>query len=133
MPIFTYKLIVFAYFLLLRDFYNFGIIKIGGKIVELRKKKKLTPETLGKLIGTSGAVIGRFERQEITPSVEIANKMASSLGVSLDYLVGNLELELTDTLVERVKEVSKMSEKLRLLDELEDIEKIIFLILLILQ
>ena len=49
--------------------------------------------------------------QEITPSVEIANKMASSLGVSLDYLVGNLELELTDTLMERVKEVSKMSEK----------------------
>jgi transcriptional regulator with XRE-family HTH domain len=86
-------------------------MELGNKIVELRKKKNLTRETLGKLIGTSGAVIGRYEREEITPSVEIANKMASSLGVSLDYLVGNLELELTDTLMERVKEVSKMSEK----------------------
>lgn len=84
---------------------------LGSKIVELRKKKSLTREALGKLIGTSGAVIGRYERQEITPSVEIANKMATSLGVSLDYLVGNVELELTDTLMERVKEVSKMSDK----------------------
>jgi transcriptional regulator with XRE-family HTH domain len=79
--------------------------------VELRKKKSLTKETLGKLIGTSGAVIGRYERQKITPSVEIANKMATSLGVSLDYLVGNLELELTDTLMAIVKEVRKMAEK----------------------
>jgi transcriptional regulator with XRE-family HTH domain len=86
-------------------------MNIGSKIIELRKKKSLTREALGKLIGTSGAVIGRYERQEITPSVEIANKMATSLGVSLDYLVGNVELELTDTLMERVKEVSKMSDK----------------------
>jgi hypothetical protein len=37
--------------------------------------------------------------------------MATSLGVSLDYLVGNLELELTDTLMAIVKEVRKMAEK----------------------
>ncbi len=82
-----------------------------SKIVELRKKKDLSREDLGKLVGTSGAVIGRYERQEITPSVEIANKIALALGVSLDFLVGNVELELNDTLMEKVKEVNKMSDK----------------------
>lgn len=46
---------------------------------------------------------GRYERQEINPSVEIANKIALVLGVSLDFLVGNVELELNDTLMEKVK------------------------------
>ena len=62
-------------------------------------------------MGTSGAVIGRYEREEITPSVEIANKIAKALGVSLDYLVGNTELELNDKLLNRIKEVTKMNEK----------------------
>jgi len=84
---------------------------LGSKIVELRKKKNLSREDLGKLVGTSGAVVGRYERQEITPSVEIANKIALALGVSLDFLVGNVELELNDTLMEKVKEVNKMSDK----------------------
>jgi len=84
---------------------------LGSKIVELRKKKNLSREDLGKLVGTSGAVIGRYEREEITPSVEMANKIASALGVSLDFLVGNVELELNDTLMEKVKEVNKMSDK----------------------
>jgi len=29
----------------------------------------------------------RYERQEINPSVEIANKIALALGVSLDFLL----------------------------------------------
>ena len=67
---------------------------LGKKILELRKEKKLTREKLGKIIGTSGAIIGRYERNERTPSVEIARKMALALGVSLDYLVGNTEFML---------------------------------------
>jgi transcriptional regulator with XRE-family HTH domain len=86
-------------------------MELGDKIVELRKKKSISREELGKLVGTSGAVIGRYERQEITPSVEMANKIAAALGVSLDYLVGNVELELNDTLMQKVKEVNQMSEK----------------------
>ncbi len=68
-------------------------------------------EELGKGVGTSGAVIGRYEREEITPSVEIANKMAKALEVSLDYLVGNTDLELTDKLMNRIKEVARMTDK----------------------
>lgn len=62
---------------------------ISNNITRLRKEKNLSREDLGSIVGTSGAVIGRYERNEITPSVEIANKIARALEVSLDYLVGN--------------------------------------------
>jgi transcriptional regulator with XRE-family HTH domain len=86
-------------------------MNIGSRITELRKKNDLTRESLGKSVGTSGAVVGRYERNEITPSVEIANKIASALNVSLDYLVGNTDLELNQSLMNRIKEVANMSEK----------------------
>jgi len=63
-------------------------MNIGQKITELRKEKGLSREGLGKIVGTSGPVIGRYERNEITPSVEIAKKIADALDVSLDYLTG---------------------------------------------
>lgn len=34
-------------------------------------------------VGTSGAMIGKYERDEMTPSVEMAKKIADALNVSL--------------------------------------------------
>ncbi len=71
-------------------------MKIGDKISSLRKQKGLNRDELGKIVGTSGAVIGRYERDEITPSVEIARKMADALEVSLDYLTGSTNFVIQD-------------------------------------
>ena len=71
-------------------------MKIGTTITRLRKERGLSREDLGTNAGTSGAVIGRYERDEITPSVEIANKIAKALDVSLDYLVGNNSVIVKD-------------------------------------
>jgi len=71
-------------------------VKIGDKISSLRKQKGLNRDELGKIVGTSGAVIGRYERDEITPSVEIARKMADALEVSLDYLTGSTNFVIQD-------------------------------------
>jgi transcriptional regulator with XRE-family HTH domain len=71
-------------------------MKIGDKISSLRKDKGLNRDELGKIVGTSGAVIGRYERDEITPSVEIAKKMADALEVSLDYLTGSTNFVIQD-------------------------------------
>lgn len=40
------------------------------------------------------AVIGRYERDEVKPSIEIAAAIAEALEVSLDYLVGKSDLLL---------------------------------------
>jgi len=71
-------------------------MKIGDKISSLRKQKGLNRNELGKIVGTSGAVIGRYERDEITPSIEIARKMADALEVSLDYLTGSTNFVIQD-------------------------------------
>jgi transcriptional regulator with XRE-family HTH domain len=71
-------------------------MRIGDKVSSLRKQKGLNRDEFGKVVGTSGAVIGRYERDEITPSVEIAKKMADALDVSLDYLTGSTTYVIQD-------------------------------------
>jgi hypothetical protein len=39
----------------------------------------------------------------------MAAKIANALGVSLDYLVGNTDLELDKNTLKRIEQVSKMS------------------------
>ena len=81
---------------------------LSTRILELRKVKKLSREKLGRLIGTSGAIIGRYERNERTPSVEIARKMAKALGVSLDYLVGDSAVKLDRDILKKIEAIQNL-------------------------
>jgi len=61
----------------------------GNRVLALRKQKGWSQPELGKAVGTSGAIVGRYERGEITPSIEVARKLAEAFGVTLDYLVSD--------------------------------------------
>ena len=81
-------------------------------ITRLRKEKGISREALGNGAGTSGAVIGRYERNEITPSVEIANRVARELDVSLDFLVGKSSVVVRDKkILERVEAIAGMPDR----------------------
>ncbi len=60
---------------------------ISDKILDLRKKHKWSQQQLAKKLGTSGPIVGRYERGEMTPSVEVAKKLANIFNVTMDYLV----------------------------------------------
>jgi transcriptional regulator with XRE-family HTH domain len=60
---------------------------IGDKILALRKEQGWSQQKLAKKFGTSGPIVGRYERGEMVPSVEVAGKLAATFGVTLDYLV----------------------------------------------
>jgi transcriptional regulator with XRE-family HTH domain len=60
---------------------------IGGKIQALRKQHGWSQQQLAKKVGTSGPIVGRYERGEMTPSVEVAKKLADTFNVTLDFLV----------------------------------------------
>jgi transcriptional regulator with XRE-family HTH domain len=60
---------------------------IGDKIQALRKQHGWSQQHLAKKIGTSGPIVGRYERGEMTPSVEVAKKLADTFDVTLDFLV----------------------------------------------
>lgn len=79
--------------------------------MEIRKTQKLSQAALGKAIGTSGDVIGRYERGDIKPSIEVVLKIADVLKVSVDYLVGNTSLELDKRFLKRIEDLSKMPDE----------------------
>ena len=66
----------------------------GERLITVRKNKKMSQDELAKAIGVHAPVIGRYERDEVKPSIEVAVKIADALSVSLDYMVGSTDLEL---------------------------------------
>ena len=84
---------------------------IGEHIMLLRKQKGLSQADLGKKIGTSGDIIGRYERNIMIPSIEVIMKIADILEVSIDYLVGKTNLELDKTTLKRLEDISTLSDE----------------------
>ena len=70
--------------------------EFGNRLIIVREEKGINREDVASKIGTSAAIIGRYERGERTPSVDIAKKIAEALDVSLDYLVGVTTVLLKD-------------------------------------
>jgi len=65
------------------EVYDFGL-----RIKELRKRKGLTQEQLGDLLGISRATVYRYENNTQTPSLAKIVSLALYLNTSTDYLVG---------------------------------------------
>jgi transcriptional regulator with XRE-family HTH domain len=86
-------------------------ITFGKRLGEVRKDKKLSQEDLAKKMDMQGAVIGRYERDEVKPSIDVAAKIAQVLGVSLDYLVGNTDLLLNADVIKKIQEIQRLPEK----------------------
>ena len=85
-------------------------MNIAKKITELRKRKGWSQAELSKRIEVSREIIGRYERNDASPSIEIAKRLADTFEVSLDYLVGNSEQEIDITTLNRLLEIQKLSD-----------------------
>ena len=82
----------------------------GDRLAYARKQKGIRQADLGKLVGTSGDIIGKYERGENMPSIEVATKMADALNVTLDYLVKDSEYQNIDNdALKRLKLLEKLS------------------------
>ena len=78
------------------------------RLLQARKKRKMSQEELAKLLGVHSPIVGRYERGEVKPSIEVAAKIAEALGVSLDYLTGLSEQELDQTLLHQINELQAL-------------------------
>lgn len=94
---------------------------IGTKITQLRKKKSLSQTDFAKAIGASRTMVGNYERNVNSPSIEMIVKIAKVLDVSIDYLIGDGQLAEYD------KDVLKRIEDIQLLDK-DTRSKLFFLI-----
>jgi len=84
---------------------------LADNMMLLRKKKGISQAELGKMTGTSGDVIGRYERGDISPSIEAVAKIADALEVSVDYLIGKTKMELDKDTMRRFEDISSLSQE----------------------
>ena len=81
------------------------------RLAQLRKDKKFSQEELAKIVGVHTNVMGRYERREAKPSIDIAEKLAEALAVSIDFLVGKDDLLIDSELLNKVLMIQKLPEK----------------------
>ena len=88
-------------------------MSFGKRLFEARKKKGISQEEVARLLQTKGPVIGRYERDEMKPSIQTAAKLAQIMEVSLDYLVGATDTEVDAITLNRVVELQKLPSEVR--------------------
>jgi transcriptional regulator with XRE-family HTH domain len=89
-------------------YYNYEVNNFGKRLTEVRKEKKISQDAVAKKIGVHGAVIGRYELDEVKPSIEVATQIAEVLEVSLDYLVGSTSQMLDNALILRIEDIQQL-------------------------
>lgn len=62
---------------------------IAKNIIELRKKNKLTQSELAEKVNYSDNAVSRWERGDVTPSIETLDQMAKVFNVPLSSLIEN--------------------------------------------
>ena len=77
----------------------------GERLQKARKERKVSQDELAKSLGVHAPIIGRYERGEVNPSIEVATKIADSLGVSLDYLTGLSDQLLDKEIVKQINDL----------------------------
>jgi transcriptional regulator with XRE-family HTH domain len=87
-------------------------MSFGNRLALVRKDRKVSQSELAIKAGIHNNVIGRYERGEATPSIEIAGKIAEALKVSLDYLVlGRSDLNVDQSLFEKMLSIQQLPEE----------------------
>ncbi|MFY0255709.1 helix-turn-helix domain-containing protein [Chitinophaga sp. 30R24] len=86
----------------------------GKKLRECREAKDLSQKELANLLNTSYSVIGKYERDEMLPSIEAAKKIAKLIDTTVGYLLSesNDMNVLKDTaMLKRLNDINALPEK----------------------
>jgi transcriptional regulator with XRE-family HTH domain len=86
----------------------------GKKLRECREAKDLSQQDLAKLIGSVHTVIGRYERDEMKPSIDVVKKLAEVLDTTVGYLLGEAketQLLKDPIMLKRFNEINDLPEK----------------------
>ena len=88
------------------------MLDIGKKILELRKDKGWSQTDLSKAIEASRDIIGKYERGENLPSIEMTLKIAQAFEVTVDFLLGEGEIASFDKdTVNRISGIQQLDQK----------------------
>lgn len=68
----------------------------GKRLRGCREAKGLSQQQLAKLMDTSYTVIGKYERDEMKPSIDVAMNLAKQIDTTVGYLLGETKEVLKD-------------------------------------
>lgn len=88
-------------------------MSIGGKIIELRKTKNWSQADLANRIEVSRVIVGKYERNEVSPSIDIAKKIADTFDVSLDYLVGGVNSKYSTQTLQLIENIEMLEPSIK--------------------
>lgn len=80
-------------------------MQLGNKILELRKKAKLSQEELAEKINVTRQTISKWELNETTPDIRQAKELSKIFNISLDSLTEN---DITNIVMEKVSNTEKL-------------------------
>ncbi len=89
-------------------------ISFGKKLTECRKAKGLSQSKLAKQLGVHHTIIGRYERDEVKPSIDVVKNIAKVLDTTVGYLLGETKDRdlLKDTkMLQRLNEISSFPDE----------------------
>lgn len=86
----------------------------GKKLRECREGKKLSQNELAKLIEAHHSIIGKYERDEVKPSIDVVKKLANILDTTVGYLLGETEdrnLLKDPSMLKRLNDISSFPDE----------------------
>jgi transcriptional regulator with XRE-family HTH domain len=80
----------------------------GTRLAAVRKEQKKSQSEVAIKADVHVNLLGRYERNEALPSVEVAAKLAYVLNVSLDFLAGKAAIDVDQALLDKVLTIQQL-------------------------
>lgn len=88
----------------------------GKRLRDSRKEKGYSQSQLAKMLSTNHSVIGKYERDEVIPSIEVVKKLAKLIDTTVAYLIGETEndgLFKSPDMLRRLKEINDLPDDVK--------------------
>lgn len=86
----------------------------GKRLRECRKIKGLSQNELAGQLHTNHSVIGKYERDDVKPSIDVVKRLAEVLNTTIAYLLGEAETDelfRDPDMLRRLKEINALPEE----------------------
>lgn len=90
---------------------NKTMYSFGKKLKECREAKGLSQSQLAKILNTNHSIIGKYERDEVKPTVDVIKNLAEALDTTAGFLMGessDMNVLKDPAMLKRLNELDKM-------------------------
>ncbi len=90
------------------------MVSFGKKLRECREEKGFSQAELAKQIDSYHSIIGKYERDEVRPTIDVVKKLAQVLETTAGYLLGEIEdreLLRDPSMLRRLNDISKFPDR----------------------